>query len=205
MAKLYSETIVLEPEGAEASMPVDVAIEKRRSIRSFKDEPISLKGLSRLLWAAQGITDKPKKLRAAPSAGALYPLELYIVVGNVQGLSAGIYKYIIEACALEKVREVDKRSEITKAAYNQSWIEDASAIIVICGVYERVRKKYGARASRYVHMEVGAVAENIYLQGQALKIGTCFVGAFEEKGVREVIGSKKYEIPLALLPVGKIE
>jgi len=205
MNEIYAQTVALETEGAQASMAVDVAIAKRRSIRSFKDEPILLNELSRLLWAAQGITDKPQKLRAAPSAGALYPLELYVVVANVQGLPAGVYKYVVEIHALEKVSEGDKRTEITKASYDQSWITDAGAIIVICGVYERVRRKYGIRASRYVHMEVGAVAENIYLQGQALKIGTCFVGGFEDKKVQRVIESKRYEIPLAVLPFGKIE
>lgn len=183
---------------------IERAIEARRSVRSYKDEPITLNELSRILWGAQGITDKQRGLRAAPSAGALYPLGLYVVVGNVEGLSSGVYKYIVEKNALEKISDGDKRKELSEAAYSQMWAATASALIIICGTYEKMRNKYGSNADQYVHMEVGCAAENIYLQAKSLGLGTCFIAGFIEKRVQEIINSgEKNEVPLAILPVGK--
>lgn len=205
MIATKAKLIFLEPINIDNMNNVELVIEKRRSIRSYKDEPILLNELSRLLWGAQGITDERRGFRAAPSAGALYPLEIYIVAGNIQGLAAGVYKYIIEKNALEKISDGDKRKELGEAAYSQMWAATAPASIVICGVYERTRRKYRENADPYVHMEVGAVAENIYLQGRSLNIGTCFMAGFVEKRVHDIISSKADEIPLAILPVGRIK
>jgi len=187
-----------------STMTVTQAIKERRSVREYKNEFLTLQELSLLLLSAQGITDKERELRAAPSAGALYPLELYVVVGKVQDVSAGIYKYIVSQHQLIKKSDGDKRNELASAALAQSCIATAPASIVICGIYERTRRKYGDRAMRYVHMEVGAVAENVYLQGRTLQIGTVFVGAFDDNHVKTVVGVRSEESPLAILPLGKI-
>lgn len=183
---------------------VEKAIKERRSVRSYKHGFLAMKQFSQLLWAAQGITDEKKELRAAPSAGALYPLEIYVVVGQVEGLPTAVYKYAIGKHELVKVSNGDKRALLSSAALSQSWVAAAPASIVICAVYERTSRKYGQRAQRYVHIEVGAVAENIYLQGRAVGIGTVFVGAFDDESVKRVIGAKPDENPLAILPLGKI-
>jgi len=198
------KNIKLDPVALDGAMTVEKAIGQRRSVRAYKKDPLTLKELSQLLLAAQGITDKRHDLRAAPSAGALYPLEIYIVAGNVEGLQAGVYKYIIGKHELVPIREGDKRKELSSAALSQSCVASAPVVLVVCGVYERTRRKYGKRAEQYVHMEVGAVAENVYLQGRALSIGTVFVGAFTDKAVQSVISAQDDEIPLAILPLGKI-
>jgi SagB-type dehydrogenase family enzyme len=189
-------------EGSRIS--VEKAIKERRSVRLYKNEPLTLQELSQLLWAAQGITDEKGGLRTAPSAGALYPLEIYVLVGYVAGLPAAIYKYVIGKHELTKVSDGDKRASLSSAALSQSCVADASVSIIICAVYERTSRKYGQRAQRYVHMEVGAVAENIYLQGRAMRVGTVFVGAFDDESVRKVISAKSDENPLAIFPLGKI-
>jgi len=200
-----AETIVLPAADINSSMSVKQAISERRSVRSFKNEPLSMQELSQLLWSAQGITDKGKGLRAAPSAGALYPCELYIVVGNVTGLQAGVYKYVIGKHELTKIHDGDKRSELAASSLSQTWIATAPATIVIVGIIERISRKYGkARAPQYVHIEVGAIAENVYLQGRALGIGTTFVGAFDDNNLKNLLGAATDEEPFAVLPLGKI-
>lgn len=197
---------------------VEKALNSRRSVRSYSDEPLSLSDISQILWAAQGITKRtdapPSKwnpkyewqggYRTAPSAGALYAMEVYILAGKVNGLSNGVYKYIPKTHSLKKVFSEDKRTEIYKVALQQSSIKDAAAVLIMAGVYERTSYKYGDRAERYVHMEAGFVGENVYLQAVALGIGTVMVGAFQDEGVRKVLDLPKDEFPLALMPLGKI-
>ncbi len=184
-------------------MSLEKIIMQRRSIREYKNISLTSQEILKLLFAAQGITNKLRRLRAAPSAGALYPLEIYVVVGNVSDLSAGIYKYKVEKHELEKILDGDKRSEVYKAALSQSCVKNASAVIVICAIYEKTTKKYGERGKQYVHMEVGTVAENIYLQATALNLGTVFVGAFDDDDVAKTLNISKNEIPLCIMPVGK--
>jgi len=129
------ENVKLPHPSIVGSIPVEKSINERRSVRLFKEEPLSLKELSQLLWAAQGITDKARGLRAAPSAGALYPLEIYVVVGNVEGLSAGVYKYVIGKHELTEIKEGDERQALSAAALSQSCVTEAPASIVICAVY----------------------------------------------------------------------
>jgi len=205
MSSNASQTIKLPHIQESGPVSVEKAIKDRRSVRSYKKESLTLQELSQLLWAAQGITDKSRELRAAPSAGALYPLELYVVVGNVEGLHPGVYKYAIGKHELTKICDGNKRNQLMGAALSQSCVGDAPASIVICGIYERISRKYGKkRAPQYVYIEVGAVAENLYLQGRALNIGTVFVGAFDDAQVQRIIEAQSDEKPLAILPVGKI-
>lgn len=182
-------------------LSVEQAIAARRSIRCYDSTPLSLDQVGQLLWAAQGTTD-PKGYRAAPSAGALYPLEVYLAAANVTGLEQGVYKYTPSSHSLTLVSSGDSRSTLAVAALNQQCINDAPATIVIAAVYERTAVKYGKRAERYVHMEVGCVAQNVYLQATALKLGTVFVGAFSDGEVKRLMDMTKREQPLCLMPIG---
>jgi SagB-type dehydrogenase family enzyme len=186
----------------ESSTSVEEALYQRRSIREYKDEPLTLKEVSQLLWAAQGITH-PSGKRTAPSAGALYPLEVYLLAGEVDELPAGIYKYLPHDHALTLIASGDHRQDVFAASLGQEMILEAPASIIISAIYERTSIKYGQRAERYVHMEVGSVAENIYLQAESLGIGTVFIGAFSDDQVKGVLNLPSQEQPLAIFPVGR--
>lgn len=184
----------------------DVSIEQsllsRRSIRSFADEPLTLQEVSQLLWAAQGITDAFGR-RTAPSAGALYPLEVYVVAGNVKDLSAGVYKYEPEKHQLVRVMDGDIRGELANAALGQSSVRQGAVAFVITAVYERTTVKYGDRGIRYVHIEVGHAAENLCLQATAMDLGGVTVGAFTDEQVAEVLNLPEDEQPFYIIPVGR--
>jgi SagB-type dehydrogenase family enzyme len=182
---------------------VESALRHRRSRRSYADEPLTLAEASQLLWAAQGVTDRADGGRTAPSAGALYPLEVYLAAGEVTGLEAGIYRYRPASHTLTRVAAGDRRDAIAGAAGRQGWVRRAPAVIVIAAVPRRTAVKYGSRAERYVHMEVGAAAENVYLQAEALGLATVFVGAFDDRALHAAAHLGDGEEPLAVLPVGK--
>ena len=162
---------------------------------------MSLGVVGQLLWAAQGVTS-PDRRRTAPSAGALYPLEVFLVAGNVTGLDAGVYRYRPKEHALMPHAPGDVRRALAHSALGQAWLADAAAVIVIAAVYERTRTKYGERTERYVVMEVGHAAQNVYLQAESLGLGTVMVGAFGDREVKQVLGLAAGEAPLALMPVG---
>ena len=162
---------------------------------------MSVEQLSQLLWAAQGVTGV--RYRTAPSAGALYPLEVYVAVGNVEGLDAGVYRYAPGAHALSEVHKGDVRKSLSRAAYWQKWAGAGAIAIVFSAVYERTTGKYGERGIRYVHMEAGHASQNVYLQAEALGLGTVVVGAFMDSRVRSVLHMEDDERPLSIMPVGK--
>lgn len=194
--------IGLPPPAPDRQMTVEAAIRSRRSIREFGPESVTLEEISQILWAAQGITDRAG-YRTAPSAGALYPLEISLIAGDIQSLPAGIYRYDPRAHALDAVAAGDRRVAIAEAALSQRWIADAATILVIAAVEERTTAKYGRRGVRYMHIETGHVAQNVYLQAAALGLGTTIVGAFDDAGVMEVAGLRHEETPLGLLPIGR--
>jgi len=165
---------------------------------------LKLEQVSQLMWCAQGITDRRGMLRAVPSAGATYPLEAYVVVkdGGVEGLGAGVYRYEPEDHSLELVREGDLSEELASACLGQRWVKEAPVNIVITAVYARTTRRYGTRGERYVHIEVGHVGQNVYLQATAMGLGTVAIGAFYDDEVREVLGVPKDEVPLYVMPVG---
>jgi SagB-type dehydrogenase family enzyme len=202
-AGLRDEQVTLPKLRHESRTSVEQALLKRRSIRDFRDAPLALDDLGQLLWAAQGITDRAG-FRTSPSAGALYPLEVYAVAGNVQGLPTGLYRYIPRGHALRRIADGDKRLTLGRAALGQPSIAEAPAVLVLCAVYERVTGKYGERGFRYVHMEAGHAAQNVYLQAVALQLGTVVLGAFDDKGVRDVLKLDGQEDPLYLMPAGRI-
>ncbi len=190
-----------EPERT-GDLSTEAAIEDRRSRRDYGDRPLSLDDLGQILWAAQGITEPRRDLRAAPSAGALYPLEVYVAAGEVSELTSGVYRYRPAGHELVRATDGDHRGELARAALNQSWIRSAPAVVVIAAVYERTERRYGGRADRYVHMEVGAAAENVYLQAEALGLATVLVGAFRDGRVRDVLALPDDHAPLGLMPLG---
>jgi len=188
---------------------VEEVILLRRSIRDYTSDPISISDLAMILWAAYGITDPTRGFRSIPSAGATYPLEIYVVVGErgvliSEGfLKAGVYKYEPHSHVLLLVAEGDRRVNLKEAALGQRWVEEAPISIVICAVFERTTNFYGERGKvRYVPMEAGHAGQNIYLMATALNYGAVVVGAFHDNQVAKVVGAKPEEKPLYVIPIG---
>jgi len=204
MQNSETDIIQLPAPNYKSHISVEEALQKRRSVRDYSKEPLSLSEVSQILWAAQGITDKTYGLRTAPSAGALYPIEVYLVAANVAELTEGIYKYDPRGHTLKKTAEGDKRNEISNAALKQDAIENSSAIILITAIYERTSVKYDKRTERYVNIEVGHVGQNIYLQAVSLGLGTVMIGAFNDDVLKKVLNLPVNEFPLAIYPLGKI-
>ena len=185
------------------TVPVEKALSYRRSVREYSETPIDITDIAQLLWAAQGVTDPVTGFRTAPSAGALYPLEVYVACGNVTGLPAGVYRYIPGPHALGQVGGRDVREELYRSALQQQPVRGAPAVIVIAADYNRTTGKYGERGIRYVHMEAGHASENVYLQAYALGLGTVAIGAFDDDGIGQALGLPQEQAPLYLMPVGK--
>lgn len=181
---------------------VEQALASRRSVREYKKTPLNLADVSQLLWAAQGITD-PSGKRTAPSAGALYPLEIKLLARDIEGLANGLYRYVPQGHSLVRIHHEEIREALADAALNQESLREAPAVIVLSAVYDRTTGKYGERGIKYVHMEVGFAAQNIYLQAESLDLGTVFIGAFYDEQVKEVLGLDDREQPLGLMPVGR--
>lgn len=194
--------VKLLPPSFERGLTVETALRTRRSIREFAPSSLTLQEISQILWAAQGVTNRAG-YRTAPSAGALYPLEISVVAGDIQSLPAGIYRYRARGHDLEEISSGDRRAAIARAALGQQWIADAQAILVIAAVEERTTVKYGRRGIRYVQIETGHAAQNVYLQAAALGLGTTIVGAFDDDAIKNVAALRDEEAPLCLLPVGR--
>jgi SagB-type dehydrogenase family enzyme len=208
------QTIIKLPSPQlKGKVSLEETILRRRSVRRYRREPLALSQLSQILWSAQGITGS-RGFRAAPSAGATYPLEIFVVVGK-QGviasgakqppeeLQAGVYHYEADSHSLILHRAIDLRPDLAKATLGQEFIIDAPVDIVICALYHRTSYRYGRRGERYVHMEVGHAGENIHLQAVALGLATVEVGAFHDDEVREVLGVDEQIKPQYIMPVGK--
>jgi len=186
------------------TMSVEEAIFRRRSKREYLDKPLDGFQLSQLLWAAQGITEPRWGLRAAPSAGGTYPLEIYAVVGenSVEDLRAGIYRYNSKDHTIILVASGDFRAELSTAALSQQWVAKAPVNIVVTAVYERTTRIYGSRGVRYVDMEAGHVGQNVYLIATAMGLGAVVIGAFHDEQVHQVLRLPKDQVPLYVIPVG---
>lgn len=189
------------PEAEYRGLLLEQALKQRRTIREFSIQPLGLEALSQLVWAAQGVSSS-RGLRTAPSAGALYPLEVDVVAGEVEGLAPGVYRYLPETHSLQKVMGGDLRKETAGAALGQWWMSDAPMIIIISAVAQRTERKYGRRASLYVPLEAGAAAQNVMLQAVSLGLASAIVGAFDPQRLHTLLGQKKKEEPLVILPVG---
>ncbi len=184
------------------AVSIEEALLKRRSVRRYRSEALTLAQVSQLLWAAQGVTD-PRGFRAAPSAGATYPLETYVVAGAVSGLSPGVYKYRPATHDIVMVAAGDRRRELMAASYGQTWVGSGPMTLVFCAVYERTTGRYGKRGVRFVDMEAGHASQNVYLQAVSLGLGTVAVGAFDEDQVARVVQSGRDEVPLYMMSVGQ--
>ena len=208
------QTIIKLPSPQlKGKVSLEETILRRRSVRRYRREPLDLSQLSQILWSAQGITGT-RGFRAAPSAGATYPLEIFVFVGKrgiiaseakqpPEELQAGIYHYEVDSHSLSLHTSGDLRPDLARAALDEEFIVKAPVDIVICALYHRTSYRYGSRGERYVHMEVGHVGENIHLQAVALGLATVEVGAFHDEEVRNVLGVDEQIKPLYIMPVGK--
>ncbi len=181
------------------STSIEETLNNRRSVRDYRRGSLNLEQISQLLWAASG---RNRYRRTIPSAGATYPLEIYLVAGESERIETGVYHYSLSRHAIEPVVKQDVRKRLSRAALGQTMIEEAPISIVIAAAYDRTTGHYGQRGIRYVHMEVGHAAQNVSLQAIALHLGTVMIGAFEDSAVREILGIS--EDPLYIIPVGKL-
>jgi SagB-type dehydrogenase family enzyme len=198
-----SDMIDLPEPRLESDYSIEQAIHNRRSFREFSNKPLSLSEVSQLLWSAQGTTDD-KGLRTAPSAGALYPLVLYLVAGNVKGLNSGIYQYAPGGHQLRKMRDGDSRMDLARAALQQYWIRESAAVLIFSAIEKRTTRKYGQRGIRYIHIEVGHSAQNVFLQAQSLGLGVAVVGAFDDSRIGTILNLPAEEQVLYLMPLGRV-
>jgi SagB-type dehydrogenase family enzyme len=196
MQKLRSVEIALPAPARAGQMSLEECLHRRRSVREFSTRPLTEQQLGQLLWAAQGISG-PEGLRTAPSAGALYGLEIYAATAE------GFYRYVPEAHQLEIQSEEDLRPALCRAALDQESVLVAGAVFVIAAVYDRLAGKYGEeRSVRYAHLEAGHAAQNLLLQGAALGLGSVPMGAFRDGQVQRVLSLPPEQSPLYLIPVG---
>lgn len=199
------EQIITLPQPAfTEGMSLVETITVRRTVRSFTSAPLSLNQLSQLLWATYGMTDHRRGKRTVPSAGALYPLDCYLAVGDegVKGVEGGVYYYLPSSHALEALVSGDKRKEIARASLGQMWMAEAPVMVIITAEYRRITGRYRERGVRYAHMEVGHAGENLFLQCCALGLGAGIVGAFDDDAVADVVGLPSRHEPLLIVPVG---
>lgn len=181
-------------------------LEKRYSCRSFQAKALNLDELAAIMWATCGkkFDSVTSATRTAPSAGATYPLELYVVVGenSVDKLKPGVYHYIIEEHSLELIGGGERRAALAQACLGQNFINDAPVSLVITAKFNRTTQRYGARGQNYVYMEVGSASQNAYLAAGNLGLGTVAVGAFIDDKVAQALGLDKDCAPLIVMPIG---
>jgi SagB-type dehydrogenase family enzyme len=200
---LAGESIKLPPPATKGGMPLAEALNARRTVRQFAARALDLAQLSQLLWEADGMSD-PQGHRTSPSAGATYPLDLYVVVGErgVTNLAAGIYHYDVHAQALAPWARGDFRAAVARACLNQAWMTEAPMLVVSTGEYRRCTARYGQRGIRYTHMEAGNVSQNLFLAAESLGLGAGIVGAFEDQALAQVLKLPPAHEPLLVMPVG---
>lgn len=190
-------TTALPPFRSTGTTSLEECLARRRSVREFAREALSEQEISQLAWAAQGITEPLEGLRTAPSAGALYPLQVYLVRRD------GAFRYLPQGHALERVADGDRRGPLAAAALAQDWIASAPLVVVIAATFGRLRRRYGDRAERYACLEAGHVAQNIHLEAVSLGLASVPVGAFEDDRVAGVLELRSGEHPLYLIAVGR--
>jgi SagB-type dehydrogenase family enzyme len=198
-----TDSIELPPVRLTGDMSVEEALLSRRSVRQYAGEPLLLNEVGQLLWAAQGITSEWGG-RTAPSAGALYPIEVYLAAARVHGIDAGLYRYEPDSHAVFPLVAGEMADAIAEAALNQSSVREASAVLILTAAYDRTTVKYGERGVRYAQMEAGHVAQNVCLQATALGLGSVVVGAFEDEQLKRVLDLTAAEWPLYVIPVGRL-
>lgn len=194
-------TIHLPKPMLTSNTSVEQALAARRSIRQFTNQPITLQQIAQLMWAAQGITS-PNGFRTAPSAGALYPLEVYVVAKQVSGMEMGVYHYLPATHTLEQLSTADKMNDLYLASGKQTPLQQCAAAIVITGEYTRTTKKYGPRGMRYVQLEAGHAAQNIELEAVSVHLGAVTMGGFSDDMVIDTLAIPATQTPLYIIPIG---
>jgi len=197
---LYAEDMIIKlPQPKEkGTVSLEETIKNRRSIRSFSDKALTLDQIGQLLWSCQGITDEKSLHRASPSAGATYPLEIYLVN------SEGLFYYIPESHSIKRINNKDLRKELCQACFGQGFVEDAGINIIICADFKRTTLRYGKRGENYVYIEVGHAAQNLHLEAVSLGLGSVPVGAFSDNAVQKVLNLPKHIIPIYVIPIGYV-
>ncbi|MCS7234163.1 MAG: SagB/ThcOx family dehydrogenase [Synergistetes bacterium] len=184
---------------------LEEALLKRRSVRSYIDKALSLEELSQLLWAANGITDTRRGFRTAPSAGALYPIDIYVVINRVTGVDKGVYRYLPKEHKLELLKLEDVSLKLYEAALWQGPVKEASVVFILASFHERITWKYGQRGIRYAYIECGHICQNILLQATSLKLGAVPIGAFIDDKVSAILNLPSNAEPVYIVPVGKLQ
>jgi SagB-type dehydrogenase family enzyme len=198
-----ADIVKLPPPAFQGKMSVAEALKKRRTVRQFAHRELDLAQVSQLLWGTDGVSDS-RGLRTAPSAGATYPLEFYLVVGErgVSGLAPGLYHYRPDSHSLELIRKEDLRTPVARACLHQTWMAEAPVMVVFAAQYSRCTARYGDRGIRYTHMEVGHAGQNLFLQAEALGLACGMVGAFQDRTLQETLHLPQQHEPLLIMPVG---
>ena len=198
-----AEAIKLPAPARKGALTVPEALAARRTVRGFASRALDLAQVSQLLWDADGLSD-PRGLRTSPSAGATYPLDLYLVVGErgVANLAPGFYRYRPQEHALELTAGGDARGAVARASLHQTWMTEAPIMVVIAAEFRRCTARYGERGIMYTHMESGHVGQNLFLQAEALGLGAGIVGAFDDRGLSQALKLPATHVPLLVMPVG---
>lgn len=196
--------IKLPPTRTKGRITVEEALEQRRTVRAYQTRPLKLEQLSQLLWAAQGLTGSSGYKRTAPSAGALYPMDVYAVLeqDGVAQIEAGVYRYEPKKHALSEIARQDVKNAVAKAALWQMWMAKAPVNLIITAEYSRVTGKYHQRGERYAMIEAGHIGQNIFLQAEALGLKAGIVGAFRDHALTRVLKIPPSHEPLIIMPVG---
>jgi SagB-type dehydrogenase family enzyme len=197
----------LDPKAGRQGADLWMCLGKRRSQRDYLDRPLTREELAALLWATQGVTGGMGgyQFRAAPSAGALYPVETYLAVHRVDGVAPGIWHFQVPDFALEMVRPGDCRQPLAAAGLSQSFLAEAGAVFIWTGVLNRARWKYRERAVRYLFLDAGHICGNLMLAATALNLGVCPVGAFFDEEVEALVEvDRQEEVALYLASVGPL-
>jgi len=200
-----AQEVRLPAPQTKGALSLEQTLAQRRTWRSFQDDPLSLAQISQLLWAAYGVTGHKgsRALKTAPSAGALYPLDVYAVVGSVPGLAAGVYRFRPQGQALLPLMAGDRRQAAAQASLGQMWAAQAPVMLVITAEYARCTQRYGERGVRYTHIEAGCVAQNIFLQAEALGLKAGIIGAFRDQALAHALRLPSGHAPLLVMPVGR--
>jgi SagB-type dehydrogenase family enzyme len=187
------------PQPVNTNRSIEECMSSRRSVRSFTTDTLTPQQVSNLLWAAQGITDTNRGLRTVPSAGATYPLEIYLLASH------GIFRFEPKVHSLSVLKLQDSRQELANACYGQPWVAGAQVSFVLCAVPERTSGRYGDRAMRYILLEAGHAAQNMLLEAVAMNLGGVPIGAFDDKKISNLIGLDTVQestIPLYIISIG---
>ncbi|MFP4458029.1 MAG: SagB/ThcOx family dehydrogenase [Candidatus Zixiibacteriota bacterium] len=199
----YGQQITTLPDPSfDGEVSLEKALKQRRSRRNFEDKSMTIHQAGQLLWAAYGISLQSRQFHTAPSAGATFPSELYLIARDIEGLEAAIYHYKPKNHSLELIKKGDYSRQLQEIALNQKTIIEAQCNIIIAADFDRTMDHYSERGRQYVYQESGHIGQNIYLQAEAIGLGTVAIGAFDENKIKELIDSEF--TPIYIFPIGNI-